>query len=138
MTDPQRILVLEDDPNRQLQFKDRFIEKSESGTKIQYTIVESAKDCISLLEASEWNLVILDHDLGGEVFVESLRPNTGGEVARWIENNVDKMLGNPYFVIHSLNGAGAEYMENTIKQVTDRVCRIPFVWSPERFSRINM
>lgn len=128
-----RVLVLEDDPQRHDQFKDRFIENG----NISYTIVETAEECICLLSSNEYELVMLDHDLGGEVFVASSNKNTGAEVARWIAENYDNISGEPTFIVHSLNPGGSELMEGVIKKVTDSVCRIPFVWAEHEFKRIN-
>lgn len=127
-----RILVLEDDPIRQLKFKERFSEKG----NISYTMVETAEDCKSMLKKFEYEAIFLDHDLGGEVYVDSESQNTGGEVARWIESNRSEISGNPLFVIHSLNTVGSEYMSNLISKSFDEVYRIPFVWEKREFNKM--
>lgn len=128
-----RVLVLEDDHNRHKQFKERFIENG----NISYTIVETAEACLTLLKNEKYDMVFLDHDLGGEVFVNSENRNTGAEVARRITEDRSSVIGSPLFIIHSLNPTGSEYMENLLKKEFSQVYRIPFVWAEHEFKRIN-
>lgn len=60
-----------------------------------------------ILDACEFNIVFLDHDLGGKVYVNSEEENTGYQVAKYIpstNNNKTKV------VIHSWNRCGAQRM----------------------------
>lgn len=127
-----RILVLEDDPERHKAFKNRFAELQSDAT---YTIVETAQDCESLLKSEEYELIFLDHDLGGKVFVDSKDLNTGAAVARWIAKNKESILGDPIFIVHSLNPDGSEYMRQTISEVFSEVYRMPFVWEENEFHK---
>lgn len=71
-------------------------------------IVETAKEAIDELGKNSWDIVFLDHDLGGSEMVAS-GPGTGYEVAKWLENNSDKQP--PEIVIHSFNPEGARKMK---------------------------
>lgn len=66
------------------------------------TIVKTAQSAIEMLKSGlHYHLVHLDHDLGGETYVNSNREDCGMEVARWIiENNPDNI---DVISIHSWN-----------------------------------
>ena len=85
------ILFLDDDKNRQRTFRSAFPAAD---------IVSTANECIDMLDASKWDLVCLDHDLGGEQYVDPAEKNTGMEVVRWIESNRPSV---GRFIVHSLN-----------------------------------
>jgi hypothetical protein len=73
-----------------------------------------AKEAISLLEHVKFDLVFLDHDLGGEAFVNSSEPNTGAEVSRWLEDPINHMSKPRVLVIHTMNPAGRKYMAQAL------------------------
>lgn len=124
-------LVLEDDPNRIEQFKKRFKEFEEHrSVKVYARFTDLAKDCIHYLETRSYDLVFLDHDLGGLQMVSSNDLNTGSEVARQI---VSKSLKDRHglFLVHSFNPTGAKYMCNLLK------CpHVPSVWNKEVFHKV--
>jgi DNA-binding NarL/FixJ family response regulator len=94
------ILFLDDDPNRHAYFYAEFSDWA--------TMCHTAQECIDHLARQDWDIVCLDHDLGGEVFVGSDGKNTGMEVIRWIEKNNPKVK---VFIVHSWNApAGASMM----------------------------
>lgn len=64
------------------------------------SIVVDAASCISKLSSQSWDVVFLDHDLGGEVYVSEEDSNTGSEVVRWVVVN-KPTIGK--FIVHSLN-----------------------------------
>ena len=70
--------------------------------------VETAEECIGKLkENKSIQFLFLDHDLGGKVFVDSNRADTGMEVVRWIVANspdIEKII------VHSLNFSAAKEM----------------------------
>ena len=70
----RRRLFLDDDPARAAVFTARHPDAC---------WVETAPACLEKL-AERWDEVHLDHDLGGEHFVESTRPDCGMEVVRWL------------------------------------------------------
>lgn len=62
--------------------------------------VQTAKECIEHL-SQEWDVVRLDHDLGGEVFVDSQRSDCGMEVARYLAANKPEHLKETLFIVHA-------------------------------------
>jgi hypothetical protein len=68
--------------------------------------VETAADCIARL-AEPWDVVFLDHDLGGMAFVDPREEDTGSGVVRWV---VAQRPAVGRFIVHSLNQGAAEQM----------------------------
>ena len=119
-----RIFLLEDSPYRIAVFKQKAIGHVLDIAKT----VEEAKIFLSL---SRYDLMFLDHDLGGEVFVES-GPGTGYEVAQYLaaELNVTSNSDSPLrhnastpIVVHSCNPGGAK----AIKDILPSAKTIPYV-----------
>jgi CheY-like chemotaxis protein len=111
-----KILILEDDVKRQEKFKRNLIGH-------QVTIVDGTKQAIALLAESDWDLLCLDHDLNGMTYVPS-GPNTGYEVAVWIEQNPNRAPKN--IILHSLNDKGRGMMAQALQQF--RPMDAPFAW----------
>lgn len=121
-----RIFVLEDDPLRQNAFMRTLMGH-------EMTI------CDSVLKAKQaWNppydVVCLDHDLGGQQMVDSSEGNTGTEFAGFLRAECEdavpfKFPGNApaagVVYIHSYNPAGAARMEQILWDCC-KVVRIPF------------
>lgn len=104
-----RILVLEDMSARIEYFKDRL-----KGHDVYYfDTAEDAIQALSLIKDKPWDMIFLDHDLGGRVFVSSSDPNTGYAVAEYISNND---IDAKQIIIHSLNPAGAQRMKAVLPQ----------------------
>jgi len=117
--EPYRVLILEDDENRIGGFRKLF---TEVGANIIW--VDTAEECIYALKNNgPFDIVFLDHDLGGKIFVPCDHKNTGSEVARWIDRN--PLDSNTIVVIHSGNSVGSKYMNELIPSSH----RIPFAWS---------
>jgi len=113
------ILILEDDLVRHRAFKRSLI-----GHEV--TIVEEADHAIELLKKEDWDVLFLDHDLGGKVYVES-GPGTGYEVAEWISTNIDRK---PKMVItHSYNEKGRA----KILEVLPGAIEAPGAWNVRIF-----
>lgn len=120
-----KILLLEDDIKRITEFRQRFL--SIPHKQIFYT--DTAQTCIELLKSEEFDLIFLDHDLGGKVFVDINEKNTGSEVARYISQN--PLNSNPIIIIHTLNPVGGKYMIDTIGG--RNTFYIPFIWTKKVF-----
>ncbi len=115
------ILILEDDEKRIINFKQNFI-----GRDCNVTYVETAIDAINKIKENTFDLLFLDHDLGGEVYVPIEGTNTGSEVARYLNKNPIKAI----VIIHSLSGFGKE---NMLKLIEGSMY-IPFVWQEKVFN----
>jgi hypothetical protein len=100
----QRILFLDDDPDRARTF---LLRKPEG------VWVQTAEECIARLE-EPWDQVHLDHDLGGEVFVDSNRPDCGMEVVRWLCKQPSERFENTVFIIHTYNADAGETMVRSL------------------------
>jgi hypothetical protein len=112
----QRILFLDDDPDRARAFLLR---------RPDAVWVETAEDCIARLEEF-WDQVHLDHDLGGEVFVDSNRPDCGMEVVRWLCNVSSARFQNTLFIIHTYNAEAGEAMVRSLCESNYEAVYRPF------------
>jgi CheY-like chemotaxis protein len=108
-----KILILEDDSSRKNQFRKNMI-----GHVI--TVVSSTSACIEQLQET-WDMLFIDHDLDGKVFVPS-GPGTGWEVAEWLSKNPDKKPNK--IIIHTLNNLGAQKMKELLPEAE----LLPFAW----------
>jgi ActR/RegA family two-component response regulator len=73
----------------------------------------TAKQAISMLQKKEYDVICLDHDLGGDVMVNSDREDCGMEVVRWM---VEAKPPAKVVVLHSLNHVAAANMCAKLKQ----------------------
>lgn len=125
------VLILEDDLDRVSSFKECF-NSNKSDNVFNVTFVDNADECIELLKNNTYSLVFLDHDLGGEIFVDTDYDNTGSAVARyWSENNHPSKHTRALVVIHSYNPTGCKYMNERI----DGSVIVNSVWLPEVFNK---
>lgn len=92
------VLFLDDDPIRTTKFR---------RVHPYATTVETAAECVDKLKAQDWDIVCLDHDLGGQQYVDPSLPNTGSGVVRWIEANKPEVK---LFYVHSFNSGCAGQM----------------------------
>jgi CheY-like chemotaxis protein len=93
-----KIFILEDSEARINLFKQKFLNHF-------LTIFKEADQAInSLQESLDYDLFLLDHDLGGRIFVSTKDPNTGTRVAEFLQ---DKNIGDKV-IIHSMNVSGAK------------------------------
>ena len=109
-------LFLDDNPERTRMVKSSY----PAGV---YT--ETAEECIERFqEREEWDIVMLDHDLGGKTYVDSGREDCGMEVVRQICQNKKKIN---LIIVHTLNHPAAEEMvKKLIEAGYNDVRRIPF------------
>lgn len=115
----KKILFLDDCEIRHNTFKSKF---KIPDTQVEY--VYTASKAISALKNKLYNVVFLDHDLGGQSFVKSGK-NTGYEVALFIATMpADKR---PYqVIIHSHNPVGALNMKRALQNAVKKLQIIPF------------
>lgn len=110
------ILILEDDANRIGTFKRKLAHHD-------LTIVETAQDAIGQLATKCFDVIFLDHDLGGEQMVSTVGANTGSEVVRWMCANIEVAC---HVIIHSLNTPAAIDMHAKLTIIGMACQRIPF------------
>lgn len=115
-----KIVILEDSKERIKKFKQQFPHAD---------IYETAEECISKLgEIEEPFVLFLDHDLGGEIYVESSHKNTGMEVVRSIETNSTIQGFIFQVIIHSCNIPAALEMKTRLEKIgLFTVQQIPFI-----------
>jgi hypothetical protein len=93
----RRILFLDDDPKRAVEFL------TYNPTAVW---VETVADCVNALRET-WDEIHLDHDLGGEHFVDHDRDDCGMAVIRWLCDEPRPHLKSALFVIHTHNTGAA-------------------------------
>jgi CheY-like chemotaxis protein len=108
------ILILEDNEFRATAFR-----RNLAGTHL--TIVAECQEAIEQIQSRTWDVVFLDHDLGGEIFVPS-GPGTGHEVAQWLQSHPSHMPKRT--ILHSMNFDGRKAM----KQILPDAEEVPFAW----------
>lgn len=116
-----KILIVEDDESRIKKFKQELV-----GHDV--TIVTTSAEAIEYLaanageESSKFDLMFLDHDLGGEQMVESNgSTDTGWKVANFLLKQPIVMCP-AHVIIHSMNPAGAD----NIRSILHHAVCIPF------------
>lgn len=101
------IFVLEDNGDRSNAFLTNFVDH-------YVTICNNASKAIEILTTDDsYDVIFLDHDLGGQVYVSSERDDTGAGVCR----NV--VFKNKLIAIHSHNHIGARVMKQIIEENKD-------------------
>ena len=95
-----RVLFLDDDPERSRVFLE---------ANPQAVWVQTVAECVAALGQS-WDEVHLDHDLGGELFVDMARDDCGMEVVRWLTREPRPHLKAAQFLVHSHNAVAATTM----------------------------
>jgi CheY-like chemotaxis protein len=85
--------------------------------------VTTAPEMINLLQTTQWDVVCLDHDLGGEMFVDSSRPDCGMAVVRWM---VEHRPTVGRVIVHSANFESAPLMCAALAAAGYAVEWIPF------------
>jgi DNA-binding NtrC family response regulator len=83
----------------------------------------TAQEAIQALQTKPHNVVFLDHDLGGEQFVDSRNPNTGMEVVRWIIANKPVI---DTIVVHSWNIPASKVMCSALQEAGYSASHTPF------------
>lgn len=112
----RRILFLDDDPAR----AEIFLAMNPEAVWVQ-----TAEACIAHLEG-DWDEVHLDHDLGGERFVDLSRDDCGMAVVRWLCLEPHQHLKRTRFLIHSHNSMAASMMVMQIHVAGFQVESRPF------------
>lgn len=116
-----RVLFLDDSPERAKAAKAALL----------CTHVTTAKACIGRLsDIEEWDVLYLDHDLGGDPIEEpstrDANGDTGMSVVLYLLTAGRQHRKRMRVVVHSLNGPAAERMFIHLKGAGFQVERVPF------------
>jgi len=113
-----KIFILEDNEDRIIYFRQLFIDHD-------LFVATTAREAILALDGTtEFDLIFLDHDLGGEQMVDMKNTNTGSEVVRYLVTIADKV--NSIIFLHTQNPVAARAMRCTLKENDFRVFIKPF------------
>jgi len=81
------------------------------------TIVATVVECLRFLSSEDWTFVSLDHDLGGEEFVDPSSKTCGMEIVRYLELGWPSGKQKPNFIVHSSNAFAGENMANRLRKM---------------------
>jgi len=112
-----RVFILEDDLYRVNLFRKKL------AAKHTLTITDNVFEAKKLLAENDFDVLFLDHDLGGEIFVDSSAENTGYQLAKWLE---EQKKHYDQIIIHSCNPVGADMMAVRLDSCTENLSRVPF------------
>lgn len=113
----KKVFVLEDNPVRVEIIKENWSQFAE------FDIATSFKEAIKIF-SDDYDLLMLDHDLGGKIFISSKVENSGANFLRWF---VNKKCKDCDIIIHSHNPEGSKNMEEIlVRNGYKQVIRIPF------------
>jgi len=98
--EPRRLLFLDDDPRRAEEFL------SENPEAVW---VKTVADCLERMTEA-WDEVHLDHDLGGQHFVDPNQVDCGMEVIRWMCKEPRPHLNDTSFFVHTHNSVAGLLM----------------------------
>lgn len=106
-----KIFILEDDNDRIMFFKWYFQDST-----FELFIATNAFEAKDVFEKNApFDILFLDHDLGGLTYVSSEEKNTGYQFAKFLKN---KDLSKSNIVIHSVNYKGALNMLSLLPTAT--------------------
>lgn len=116
-----KIFVLDDSGERQ----NVFLHFLSEGNQV-FTAYSQQEAIKVLKKEKEFDIIFLDHDLGGGIYMESHEDNTGWWVAKYIAENGIK---SKRIIIHTLNYPGAKNMQCLLPTAQ----HIPFTLLVEKF-----
>ena len=128
---PIRRLFLDDDPDRAAEFLAEYPDA---------VWVQTVIECVEQLQ-SDWDEVHLDHDLGGEHYVDADRDDCGMAVVRWLSFEPRRHLKPTRFFVHSHNAIAAYVMVLQMKALGFNVHAGPFslgLWKAKPERRPNL
>lgn len=114
-----------------------FLDDDENRTKAFVSLVPyakcapTAKGIIKLLQEHidkkiKIDCLFLDHDLGGEIYVDSDREDCGMEVVRWLVFNLIKRSEINIIFIHTMNPSASESMFDALRAAGLDARKLPF------------
>ena len=117
---PIQMLVLDDDSSRVKTLRRRF-----PGAEI--TWAETAEECIGMLDQN-WDVIRLDHDLGGETYVDPTRDDCGMAVVRELAENSRPHLMETVFIVHTRNAYAGPRMVTLLRGSGYDADYVPFAY----------
>jgi CheY-like chemotaxis protein len=123
-----RIFILEDDPVR-IGFFLRTLSEHIGDTDEIHLATDA--DSALFIFAPPYDLLLLDHDLGGRTYVESHDPNTGYQFLLRVRDRIDTQT---HAIVHSWNPSGAWAMMRLLHDEGIPVARHAF--DPKTFEMI--
>lgn len=120
-----KILILEDSPERVSAFLARIPGPHD------LTFCNTAQDCIQHLKSEIYDWLSLDHDLAD---AETPNPGTGYDVAKWLEENPDRVPG--VVMVHSANPVG----QSNLRAALPQAILAPNLWEyvDEVITKLNL
>lgn len=116
-----KILVLEDSSERNKYFSRVFLNQ-------ELIITNNINSFTELISQLKFQVIFLDHDLGGHQMVESSNYNTGFTATKLI--NESKQNDKSLIVIHSFNNIGAKNMYDNLINHEGQVIRALYMSTP--------
>jgi hypothetical protein len=113
----EKILFLDDDVRRMKAFR---------RVHPRAVWVQTARECIKRI-LLPWDVISLDHDLGGETYVDPQRKDCGMEVVRYILRNRPACLAQTRFIVHSRNQFAAVMMAEALSSAGYQCDLEPFI-----------
>lgn len=116
------IYILEDNSARMRWFRSEFLNPTHS--EFADGIIDAIKS-----RKEKIDVLFLDHDLGGETYVDSSEHNTGMTVVNWLcePHNISLRDDIGQIVVHSLNTDAAKVMTQKLVRAGYNADRIPFI-----------
>lgn len=125
------VIFLDDSPIRTKQFRSFHPSTKFAATAPEVIeILQSHKDNDELID---W--LFLDHDLGGEEYVNPLSNDTGMEVVRWIIKNTPKITR---IIVHTCNHSAGWTMLNKLRGANYNTVYIPYTEFKEEIYAIGL
>ena len=112
-----KIFILEDNGERVNRFLNKYVEDA-------VTIVNNVEQANIILDNIQFDLIFLDHDLGGEMYIKHTDVNTGYQVSKHIKNTENKKAT---CIIHSFNPNGGLMMRSELHENDIKVAYAPFL-----------
>lgn len=123
-SDDKIIVFLDDDSTRAAVAFRRMSEYDQQRTFWVSTVSET----LDMLEnyRERLDIVSLEHDLGGNTFVNSARDDCGMEIVRWLEKQNPENYSHARFIIHTWNLKAGQKMASRLYKAGYRVMNMPF------------
>ena len=112
----KRVVFLDDDPIRCKFFQ------SAIPSAVIVTTAEEVQAVLADRE-NQVDILLLDHDLGGEIYVDPELENSGSGVVRWMRKH-NPPVGR--IIVHSYNGPAAAAMCQDLTAIDYRAEYLPF------------